>query len=531
MILFGDNALIAEIRQADGTKLGLVPLKAATITTKLDQIGTLVIEAPASHPNADLMSKGRRAYVYFNSDRGKTLVGVGILLKKTIDVNNQTSIKWDAVELLEELRYPTVGRYRVYNNVGFAEVASDLIGLASGWTVTPEAGVNPISIRFDGGSAWKAFTSIAAKKGLHVRRAGEIANLQMGTFGTLIELTAVNLLHLSPQSAWNSAICGVKSLRVIEDSMDVVNWVEPLAGNGGIGSLNLKYCTRTSPYTIQTDDDNGYTRYFLADAASIAEFGTIQRTITLPDVLPVEVSEFAIEGAANMLYDWAAVELGRIAQPTVTYGLSVVGLQRELLVGDKIRLIYKGVAERNGVPVSWIDVNEELWVLEIKASYGTSGIIHDLVVSNLDKLPPDAASMVAEGMSQLRDSQVGQSLTLSGRVDTQVTQSMSSGVGDTIELNWSKNAIGITRLLMTISRANGLTDPGFIAIEVDGQLLVDGPYLLESSELSVTLNIESYVTNGLVPLLDTHTVALTPASGSGTVQVQFDLVEVILAVS
>jgi len=250
-----------------------------------------------------------------------------------------------------------------------------------------------ISARFDGESRLKAILLAAQQQSQHLREkvteSGGVLSkqLEIGLFGAA---SGVTLMGGQPDELLfdDEYLAAVDSLSVEDAVTEVWNWVLPLGGGSGVDQMTLRWCTRNSPYVVQsTTGPDGEPVYYIADAASIAAYGQRERAFVAKDIAPLSNSRAALEVGANALYDLAATQLSRWWKDKQTaYRLTVRGLDPAVRPGDTVRLRWRGYALQSGVGYVYLDVNTDLYVLERTRRFPADGTeVSDLVVSNLDR--------------------------------------------------------------------------------------------------------------------------------------------------
>jgi hypothetical protein len=147
--------------------------------------------------------------------------------------------------------------------------------------------------------------------------------------------------------------------------------------------------------------DTPHLNWALVDQASVAQWGRRERVLAFKDVAPLSNTTAALQVAANVLYDLATVQARRWRQPITAYKLTARNVPTSLLPGDKVRLRFRGLAQTLRGTYSYLDIDAELWVLQIKRTFEASGADSwELTVSTAD-LPlgqsdADVVARVAE---------------------------------------------------------------------------------------------------------------------------------------
>ena len=147
-------------------------------------------------------------------------------------------------------------------------------------------------------------------------------------------------------------------------------------------------------YAIQSEVANGVTQYYIADADSIANYGTIVKFMTA-SISPLSNGLTDMQNASNALYDAAVAAMERYCVPQTTYKLSLKKAYQTLKPGQKLRLQYRGfVHDADGNQVAWHDVDDEFWIIQVEESFSQSGITTTIELSDVARLPDDLAGMI-----------------------------------------------------------------------------------------------------------------------------------------
>jgi len=523
--------LWGEVWSADGTsRLGVVNLASCRVSRKLDTISKISVAAPATDPNSvDLLSFNRQLYIYEQRGEKKALIGQMILQQQKQSLTAQgKAVTWEGFEILEELRQKNTWRGLVINDQPF-EVAMRSL-LPSGWRAAVEDGLGNYSDRLDGISKWKAISDAAKKKGLHVRLGRTTRMIQIGAFGADSGLTIINPSYAPQYLNHDPSVALIDTLEVASNGYDMANKIVPIAGGSGDGALTLKRATRTTEYTTQSESINGGTQYYLADSASIAEYGQIERVISIPNLVPVEATSAAAVNAANILHEWACAWLRRYKQPQHSYKCSIKH-EGQLLPGDKVRLRYKGMVTQGSTPVYWLEVDADFWVIEVSESYSATGRTMNLTISDIDMAAMEAAEAVAMGITEVKEAQKAVSLTTQPNKYTK-TVAIAAGTPSTITIDLSEFTLDLARARVKITRTSPYF-PDTLTVSVDGQSITAGvygeesPFLGGTAQFEVMLDIEDALTQQIEAA---HSMQLNVAAGTGTLTLEFDLVEVIASV-
>jgi hypothetical protein len=153
-------------------------------------------------------------------------------------------------------------------------------------------------------SVLKALQLLADQQGLHLRLGTTHRRIEFGAFGEASGLTFINT-QAAPAALYGNDDVALIERFTVEHSAEVAaNWLIPLGAGEGVAQLTLQHATRIGLYTVQSmTGPDGQTLYYIADAASIAALGRIEK-VGVFYIAPVTNSD-DIENAANALYDAA----------------------------------------------------------------------------------------------------------------------------------------------------------------------------------------------------------------------------------
>lgn len=396
----------ADIYDASGTLLGKGPvtsLKSASVTRHLDGAGSIGLSVPLTDERArTLLANERRARLYVEHDGETRELGRGIIRNLRVGVTDGgMTLLVDGPDDLDELKRTNVLLGRSYSGTA-ASIAGSLTALAAGWTASVSGGSNLVSARYDGTSVLKALQELTEQQGLHLRLGENDHELEVGAFGDTIGLRLQQMTRVHRSAYRNDEIAFVERLNIAHDSEGAVNWLLPLGQGEGVSALTLEHSTRSSPYPIQTmTGPDGRTLYYLSDSASIAAYGTIQKVISFRQIGAISNSDADLELAANALYDAAAYWLQRNAVQLDTYRVTVRKVRALVRPGDKLRLAYKGIVYKGSEPYTYVEVDDDFWVVKATERWGVEGGALDLELASVDRVAQDAARLVVGAIEQI----------------------------------------------------------------------------------------------------------------------------------
>ncbi|MGB1285229.1 MAG: hypothetical protein ACPG7F_01750 [Aggregatilineales bacterium] len=407
--------MLIDVMDADGNKLGEGPVLTASsvnVTRALDGAGTIAINCPATDERAlTLLQTERRVRVHVQDTGGKRIMGEGVLRQRKIrDTPGGAVLTVDGPDILDELKLRNTLMARIYNQQTVAAVASNLIALVPGWSVTVDSGIasNVIDARYDGISILKAFQNLAARYGYHLRLddAGT-RTLTVGAMGADNGLRAQSVAAVSQSLLANDTVMPVQNINFGEDSESICNWILLYGAGEGVAALTLEKSTLSgNPYTIQSmAGPDGTTLYYLSDSASIATYGQKEKVIHFKEVAPLSNSTVDTRNAADALYTAGVEYLTRHKDPQESYSVTVKSVKNNLLTGDKIHLQYKGQVEYVSKDDRWhdyLDIRGDFWIMKVRESISSSGINVTLDLSSIDRRKQTAVEEVLSAIESIK---------------------------------------------------------------------------------------------------------------------------------
>lgn len=403
--------LWVDVLNASGDKLGAGPIiaaQSATINRVLDGVGgwTLSLSA-ADERHIDLLVEGRYVNIYAETAGVSRLIGGGLITDRSIsDSASGPLMKVRGPDQLESLKNYSTLLGRQYNNAAISSVVASLAALA-GWSATVDAGLGNTTQVFDGASVLKALQTIASAHGQHLRLSSTANTIDFGAMGTDTGLRLVQRQTVTYELDKNPDVALIDSISEKRSQGTVVNWLLPLGKKGQAPRVTLQYSTRTSPYTIQSMvGPDGSTLYYLSDAASVTTYGTRQAVKAWDKIGAASGGAADLEAAANALYDAAATELARSADLTASYSLGLRGVNRVLLPGDKVRVVYQGRVNRDGEQSSYLSTDALYWILSVSETMGSEGHSVSIEARSVDRVEADSAEQVADAVVKVNEMEI-----------------------------------------------------------------------------------------------------------------------------
>lgn len=473
----------AEVYDASGNKLGnsqINDIISTKVRRELDAAGSFDFTVATSKNALETLTNEREVRVFFKRDdltNARELYR-GYIRQNRMEVGKTPTLSFSGVTSMDALARRSVLLGRVFDAQPISAIASNLISLVPGWYVEVDSAIagDLQSSRFDGASVLKALIRTAEEKGVHIRESARANTVEIGAFGV-----SNGLRFIKPPSsvgmelAQNNDVVLINKISQTDSTADLVNWIIPLGAGEGSAALTLKDSTRTSPYAIKTiTAPNGATLYYLADGQSIANYGQIERVVTFKEIAPIANSDSAKIAAANALYDAAAAWLRRNSVKLTTYKLTGCKVAQAIRPGDKIRIQYTGTVDTPDSKLTYININDDFWVMSVTESFSKSGLSVDLDVTTIDRHAQDVTRIV---VGMLDDIEVQNVAVKTGPVVFPVVGYDTLKYGSTIGagLNLGKYArmdLRINNFVTNVSRVElrFITFPN----HVTGRTTVDG---------------------------------------------------------
>lgn len=337
-------------------------------TARLDAIGSAQFTLPAEDPRGANINAGALFDIY---DRVDGYLGRFYYRSKTIDAKAAGGAQLVVAchNQLIELARKSVYFRRTYVAQAVDDVIQDLAALVAGWSDVTDAGIGSTSVSYEGESVLLAVDVLRDRWNKHFR-LGEARVLEFGAFGADSGLTLTNVRgQVQGEIALNTNIALVETIRLVDESDEVFNYIIPLGAGQGTAQLTIEQAT-LGTYTVETGtNDDGSHYYFIQDATSVAAYGRREKILSFPSIRPITNSDANILNAANALKLTAEAYLARHLVPKVTYAIAVRGLRENVSVGDLVRLQYRGVVDG----YSFIDVNADFYVMDVTRKRDVNG--------------------------------------------------------------------------------------------------------------------------------------------------------------
>jgi hypothetical protein len=371
-----------DVLDAADNKTGEGPITSTgkvTIRRSLDKMGGCDFPVMAIDSKTAVIGAGRK-YRIFHVDFG--LLGTFRHASQSLAAGSDKpalSVKTDdrLIELVQKNGYFR----RNFNHIAVDSVVSSLLSVVSGWSVgSVETGIGNTTVSYEGESIFEALDVLRDRWGVHFRLGGSSTGsdrtLDFGSFGDDSGIRLIRPESVPREMASNADVALITGLEIVEESEAIINRLIPVGAGAGTTQLTLQYANSTHPsYPVLTGTNaDGSAFYYIQDATSQADYGLVERPFERSDIRPLTNSTANLQNAANALYRAALAALLKWKDPRTYYSVAVTKLDpRRLRPGDKVRVVFRGVAQYQGRPYKWVDVDELLWVLDIEESYSADG--------------------------------------------------------------------------------------------------------------------------------------------------------------
>lgn len=378
---------------ADGP---LVTIQSLDRSRELDRIGGISFTVPASDPRTQYIQAGRHYKVY-HADLG--YLGEFIHKSDSVAPGEKPTLRVEADDLLVELRHVSTLFNRQYDNQYLGAIVTSLLGLVSGWSGGTVDNVGYTTVEFQGESVLSAIVSLAKGGGAHYRMSSTARNLDFGEFGADSGVRLVGAPELSNRLGDAAELAIIDSISILEEGSGIINKLIPVGAGQGESKITLKWVQNEDvSYPVQTDTNpDGSTYYYIEDSTSQSAYGTIEGIYKRNDIRPLSNALGDLQNAADALYNAALSFLLDHKDPDTSYRISVQKLQSEVLPGETVRVVYRGMVEYEGSPYKYVDIDTDLTVLSITDKFGDDGSIQSsLEVSASGVRPVSDTGLVAE---------------------------------------------------------------------------------------------------------------------------------------
>lgn len=363
-----------DVLDASNNKVGTGPLttvEAVSIRRSLDRIGGASLTLPGTDPKTAVVGIGRK-YAIYHSRWGN--LGTFSHKRQSLAVSGHTpKLKVDTQDALVELVKRSVYYRRNFDDVAVDSVVSTLLALVPGWGAGEvESGIGDTTLSYEGESVYEALDILRDRWGKSFRLGSSDQTLDFGSFGDDSGVRLIRAEAMTPEMDANADVALVTNLDVITEGETIINRVIPVGAGAGVTQLTLEHVTVSdADYPVQSGlNADGSNFYYIEDATSQANYGLVERPFERSDIRPLTNATVNLQNAANALYQAALAFLLKSKDPRTEYQVSVTKLDpARLKPGDTVRLFYRGIANREGRPYKWVDVDADLWILDLEETY------------------------------------------------------------------------------------------------------------------------------------------------------------------
>lgn len=401
-------AFYVDVEDLAGNRLGGGPLTSVTrwtYTASMDKAGSFECSYLATDNQAAQVENERylRAWALLNGVWTEVGYGRVSVVEQRPDEDGIVTVNASGLDVTVELSDRSVRKLAIGTGTGATHDAA-LTAISAfapaGWVLVPADSPDNdyIYARFAGESALAALGELAKKTQTHFYRSQGRQLVFTSTFESS-DIRAIQATgELTPQT------CAIQS---ITDDIDTHGLLtrEYVSGSGtGDARLTLAATSRTAPSGYVLNKAESY----IEDTAATALYGLREvPEIEFKEITPIANTDADVQGAANMLFDAAMLELRRratLAQQH-TYTLTIGGCSRLLRPMQSLRVVHFD-------PDQNIDIDDELYILESTWEADTNGIrTSRLVVSTDDRWPSSdidsAAERAVEGKVFIAHPQIG----------------------------------------------------------------------------------------------------------------------------
>lgn len=408
-------------------KVGDFPITTATRVSRqegLDRIGKWSFDMSITDPALPAI-EGKDFAIYWLSGQATFFLGECSYLDH--QVTAARSVQVSAAGRLRDLQRQTVLQ-RSFNGASseINDVLEVIVPLRPGWALgAVDTVAKPAPLDFWYETVFDSVGLLASTFGLHFREGSAPRTLDFGAMGAESGVLAVGgeELTLSPEIYTNPDLALVSSLSVAYQSSTVVNRLIPFGGAVGVATIGLRETTATQAgYPVQSAAlPGGGSFYYIEDAESVAQYGLTERRFLRKDLRPISNSPAAREFAANVLYEAALASLLNLKNRQTVYDLAVTNwTPGRVRVGDKIRVLYRGVVETWSGSQVWLNLDDPaqpgrgkaFYVLEVNETFG-DGVTAQIKINENAVHEETVEDLLASTIRQFEQSQIHVQPTIS----------------------------------------------------------------------------------------------------------------------
>lgn len=147
-----------------------------------------------------------------------------------------------------------------------------------------------------------------------------------------------------------------------------------------------------APGIDDTLPTSGQRIMYIRDDDSIAEWGLRERVVSFQNAVDSRQGVQDVAPAADVLYASAVIYLQRHKDRFEYLQFDTVGYFDLPKPGEKVRVVFRGLAENEEGKRVWVDINSDFWVLKITIRIDQGGVTHSFEVATVPEnfLDPNA---------------------------------------------------------------------------------------------------------------------------------------------
>lgn len=426
--------VVAEVYDAGGYRSGppITAAKSVSVSEQLDGAGSVSLDLAMDERALDNLVNEAETRIRVQRYDGDPMLEWGrcvIRDNELTDEEGGTRLSVSGPDTMDLLTEETVGLGRSYTNNTLSDIINDLVSLR-GWTASIDTSVASAlqTARYDGVNVLQALIRTVQEKGCHFRNGLTPNSIEVGVFGdNAVDPFGATVRAIRPPSIIsrelqeNTAVILIDRISRSSKSNDVVNWCIPLGAGEGSAAMTLKDATYVIYDEVTGVNVGGstvpkYPIYRRLNAYGIYEYyinasGSARprkACVNFKEIGPVANDLLAKQLAANALVEAAIAYLDRQKVPLICYKISAKNVQASIRPGDKIRVRYKGEVEivdetrATRRRLTYINVNEDMWVMKVSRKISDSGIDTDFEVSTIDRYAMDSTRIVVSMMQAMQ---------------------------------------------------------------------------------------------------------------------------------
>jgi hypothetical protein len=410
----------AIVYDSDGLKVAQIDrLISANTSSRLDEAGTFDLQCALDADVINYLISGNEVALFAQEDEETPLQWTrGKIVKpRNQETADNVSISRAGRDQLNELNFRTVGLGRSYSAQTVETIIDDLVELVPSWSADVDTAVAALlkTGRYDGSKVLRAISQSCKQWGLHFRLGTDSRTLEVGAFGVAATTDSGDAIwavqvpsSIEPRLYSRDDLLFIDTISVTEDSDPILNWAIPMGAGEGTAATTLKDTSyeilnsdntvyragSSTPYPIyRRVNDFGIAEYYV-DASDGDE--QHQDTLSFKNIGPIANSSTAKILASNALANATFATLTRTREALTSYTLSVRKMRVNVRPGDLIYVQYKGMVSTPSGRLTYIDVDEYLWVMSVQHSASESGFTHTLQVSTIDRHVMDETDILIE---------------------------------------------------------------------------------------------------------------------------------------